>query len=264
MTFTSWTNPDRQPLVIAHRGAALLAQENTAEAFLAAMATGADAVETDVRRTADGPYVCLHDADLQRLYGDPRAMAELDLATLRSLVPVVMTLKQAIDASRPLGLLLDVKLMDRANLSQIINEVVASGAMARTMLGLRDIALITAARTIAADIAVLALVADPDSHATARNVGASWFRLWQGMATPERAAAVHGDGMRLAIMVGQPRSVALAEEYPRSPVGHIDRDGLERLAHLAPDAILLDDPRLITQAHPAVRSLANVTAASSA
>lgn len=264
MPFISWINPDHPPLVIAHRGGALLAAENTAGAFQAAMAGGADAVETDVRRTTDGVYVCLHDADLLRLYGDPRAVAELDLATLRSLVPAVMTLKQAIDASRPLGLLLDVKLMDRANLPQIINEVAASGAMAQIMLGLRDIALITAVRTIAADIAILALVADPDSHATARNAGATWFRLWQGMATPERAAAVHGEGMRLAIMVGQPRSVPLPEEHPHFPVGHIDLDGLKRLALLAPDAILLDDPRLLTQAHPTVRSLANVTATSSA
>lgn len=264
MPFISWINPVRQPLVIAHRGGALLAAENTAGAFQATIVAGADAVETDVRLTADGAYVCMHDVNLQRLHGDPRAVAELDLATLRSLVPAVLTLKQAIDASRPLGLLLDVKLMDRANLLQIINEVVASGAMARTMLGLRDIALITAARTIAADIAILALVADPDSHATARNAGATWFRLWQGMANPERAVAVHGEGMRLAIMVGQPRSVAFPEEYPGFPVGHVDRDGLGRLALLAPDAILLDDPRLLTQAHTAVRSLVNVTAASSA
>ena len=41
-------------LVIAHRGASAAVAENTLEAFRAPMALGADWVELDVRRTADG------------------------------------------------------------------------------------------------------------------------------------------------------------------------------------------------------------------
>lgn len=93
----------RRPLVIAHRGGALLAPENTAEAFRAAAAAGADMVETDLRLTVDGALVCLHDADLKRLCGDPRAVAEIDLATIRRLLPSVMTLQDAIAASAPSG-----------------------------------------------------------------------------------------------------------------------------------------------------------------
>src|SRR5207244_11192765 len=40
-------------LVIGHRGAPALAQENTIAGFLAAARLGADGVELDVRRTAD-------------------------------------------------------------------------------------------------------------------------------------------------------------------------------------------------------------------
>jgi glycerophosphoryl diester phosphodiesterase len=50
------------PLVIAHRGASQDAPENTLEAFEAAIALGADAVELDVRRTADGVLVVHHNA----------------------------------------------------------------------------------------------------------------------------------------------------------------------------------------------------------
>ena len=68
------------PLVIAHRGGALLASENTAAAFEQAKAVGAEMVETDVRSSADGALVCLHDADLRRIADDPRSVAEVELA----------------------------------------------------------------------------------------------------------------------------------------------------------------------------------------
>jgi glycerophosphoryl diester phosphodiesterase len=50
------------PLVIAHRGAASDAPENTPAAFEAAIALGVDAVELDVRRTSDGVLVVHHNA----------------------------------------------------------------------------------------------------------------------------------------------------------------------------------------------------------
>src|ERR1022692_3165827 len=50
------------PLVIAHRGASREAPQNTPAAFEAAIALGADAVELDVRRTADGVLVVHHNA----------------------------------------------------------------------------------------------------------------------------------------------------------------------------------------------------------
>ena len=48
--------------MIAHRGASREAPENTPAAFEAAIALGADAVELDVRRTADGVLVVHHNA----------------------------------------------------------------------------------------------------------------------------------------------------------------------------------------------------------
>ena len=52
------------PLVVAHRGASSERPENTLAAYEAAVAAGADAVELDVRLTADGVPVLLHDADV--------------------------------------------------------------------------------------------------------------------------------------------------------------------------------------------------------
>ena len=55
-----------RPWAIAHRGASHLAPENTLSALRSALALGADMVEVDVRRTADGALVLLHDAILTR------------------------------------------------------------------------------------------------------------------------------------------------------------------------------------------------------
>ncbi|MGC3996273.1 MAG: glycerophosphodiester phosphodiesterase [Anaeromyxobacter sp.] len=70
------------PWLVAHRGGSLLAPENTLAAFDRAAALGADAIETDVRLTADGVVVTFHDDDTARLLGEPgtieaRTFAEL-------------------------------------------------------------------------------------------------------------------------------------------------------------------------------------------
>jgi glycerophosphoryl diester phosphodiesterase len=55
-----------QPLVIAHRGAPRAAPENTLEAFEAAITANVDAVEFDVRQTADRVLVVHHAARRRR------------------------------------------------------------------------------------------------------------------------------------------------------------------------------------------------------
>ncbi|PTM40628.1 glycerophosphoryl diester phosphodiesterase [Bosea sp. 124] len=248
-----------RPLAIAHRGGALLGPENTAATFRAAASAGAALVETDVRLSADGALVCLHDADLTRVTGDPRRVAELDLATLRRLLPGLMTLDEAIAASQPLGLLLDVKLSDAVVLRAILARIDAAGAGARVLLGLRSLPLVAAARHVAPDIAILALAGDPCSAPEARRAGAGWFRLWEADATDARVAAVRAEGLMLVVMVGQPRDSALPE-HPPFPVGQIDAAGIAALMRLSPDAVMLDDPRLLIAAREAA---APVTALSS-
>lgn len=52
------------PRILGHRGAPRAARENTLDAFSAALAEGADGVELDVHRTADGVLVCHHDCEI--------------------------------------------------------------------------------------------------------------------------------------------------------------------------------------------------------
>ncbi len=68
--------------IIAHRGASAEAPENTLEAFDLAVRQGADALELDVRLSADGVPVVLHDPTLDRTCGRPGLVAELTLKQL--------------------------------------------------------------------------------------------------------------------------------------------------------------------------------------
>lgn len=58
-------DPDLK-LVIGHRGAAAYAPENTLVSFRRALELGADALEFDVRRAADGVAVVMHDPTVDR------------------------------------------------------------------------------------------------------------------------------------------------------------------------------------------------------
>jgi glycerophosphoryl diester phosphodiesterase len=72
-------------LVVAHRGASLLEPENTLAAFEAAAQAGADVVELDVRLTADGVPVVLHDADVAATTDGTGFVHELTVGQLKRL-----------------------------------------------------------------------------------------------------------------------------------------------------------------------------------
>jgi glycerophosphoryl diester phosphodiesterase len=71
--------------VIAHRGGSGLAPENTLAAFRRSLAAGADVLEMDVRTTADGHLVVLHDATVDRTTDGRGAVKEMTLAELKTL-----------------------------------------------------------------------------------------------------------------------------------------------------------------------------------
>lgn len=71
------------PRVLAHRGLALEAPENTLLAFAKAVAAGVTHIETDVHGSADGVSMVSHDPDLQRLAGRAVRVEQLTSHELR-------------------------------------------------------------------------------------------------------------------------------------------------------------------------------------
>jgi glycerophosphoryl diester phosphodiesterase len=74
-----------RPQIVAHRGASFDNAEHTLGAYLAALRAGAEALECDVRLTADGHLVCVHDRDLRRTASARGLVSTMDLADLDQL-----------------------------------------------------------------------------------------------------------------------------------------------------------------------------------
>ncbi|SMF64389.1 glycerophosphodiester phosphodiesterase [Streptomyces sp. Amel2xC10] len=71
--------------VVAHRGASEEAPEHTLAAYRKAIEDGADALECDIRLTADGHLVCVHDRRVNRTSNGRGAVSALELADLAAL-----------------------------------------------------------------------------------------------------------------------------------------------------------------------------------
>jgi glycerophosphoryl diester phosphodiesterase len=78
-------NTGGEPLILAHRGAAISHPENTMLAFRKSLQAGADGIEFDVRITADGHPVVVHDSNLKRISGKNLDTGALLLEELQSI-----------------------------------------------------------------------------------------------------------------------------------------------------------------------------------
>ncbi|HVE93892.1 MAG TPA: glycerophosphodiester phosphodiesterase [Acidimicrobiales bacterium] len=90
------------PAVWAHRGASAAFRENTLDAFAGAIALGADGIELDVRRTADGALAVHHDVAL----ADGRPIVRLRADELPAFVPF---LDAALDACAGVMVNIEIK-----------------------------------------------------------------------------------------------------------------------------------------------------------
>jgi glycerophosphoryl diester phosphodiesterase len=106
------------PSVVAHRGASAIYPENTLESFQGAIDAGADAVELDVRMTADGVPVIMHDLDVSNTTDGTGFLHLLTLAEVKALDAAnghgpraeVPTLAEALDLlSGRVGVNIEVK-----------------------------------------------------------------------------------------------------------------------------------------------------------
>jgi glycerophosphoryl diester phosphodiesterase len=117
---TDVRDPERT-LVCAHRGASLRLPDNSVAAFEAAIASGCDLIETDVRADRDGRLVLAHErvrvtASSPRRHGRPRSRAaarpraRAAATAAAGIVPPPLALQELLDlATGRIGLDLEIK-----------------------------------------------------------------------------------------------------------------------------------------------------------
>jgi glycerophosphoryl diester phosphodiesterase len=76
---------DGRPQVVAHRGSSSDNPEHTLAAYVAALDAGAEGLECDVRLTADGHLVCVHDRRVDRVTDGHGVVSVMELAELDTL-----------------------------------------------------------------------------------------------------------------------------------------------------------------------------------
>lgn len=123
-----------EPGIVAHRGVIQEAPENTLPAIERAIALGCALVEIDLRYSADGQVVLMHDATLERTTNGTGAVSAMDLARLRLLDAGIRkgpafagtrvpTFREALEAaSGRIGLYLDLKEADPEPVIRLVKE----------------------------------------------------------------------------------------------------------------------------------------------
>lgn len=187
------------PLAIAHRGDPIAARENTLAAFAAAVRQGADMVELDLRRTADGAIVVLHDASLARLWGDERKVAEMDLAQVRQVgrgderIPTFGEVLAQID----LPLMVD---LNAATVEGAVREVRQAGAMERALFVTGDVPALRRLRSLSpeARIGLTWTEREPPAPDLLEELGAEFWNPMFRLVNPPRVADVHRLGRQVS------------------------------------------------------------------
>jgi glycerophosphoryl diester phosphodiesterase len=110
--------------IIGHRGAAGLALENSHDSITAALQYNLEAIEFDVRLTADNQVVVVHDSNTKRVSAENVQIRKKTLAELRGLTlhnqEAILTLDDVLDIIKRGRVMIDIKAKGTA---EILPEV---------------------------------------------------------------------------------------------------------------------------------------------
>jgi glycerophosphoryl diester phosphodiesterase len=175
----------------AHRGASGRAPENTLLAFRYAFELGADAIECDVRLSADGAPVILHDATLDRTTNGRGAVAALSLEALRQFDAGagerIPTLQEVLDLCREAQKLVNLEVKAESPtqalaIARVVGQIVEQGRhQARTLVSSFWLPAIAALKR-----------AHPTIHTATLHSGLRWrFFSMLRAARESGASAIH-------------------------------------------------------------------------
>jgi glycerophosphoryl diester phosphodiesterase len=179
------------PRIIAHRGSMAIEPENTLRSFTRAQADGADEIELDLRLSADGEVVVIHDGTVDRTTDGSGRVDAMSLAELRALDAGmgerIPTIREVLTAVR---LPIQAEVKDPAAVEPFARIVAELGAEDRIVVSatLAD-TLRAAARAMPEIPRALILGKTPDDLvAQASAAGATWLAPGIARLTPRHMA----------------------------------------------------------------------------
>ena len=203
----------RVPWIVAHRGAAGHAPENTLAAFERAVELGTGFIETDLHLTRDGQFVAIHDGTLDRTTNGKGTVHEFTLAEIRKvdaglwydrsyMGQRVPTLEEVLDFGRKHDVVfyLEVKYEAAWGMHHaLVAALQKSQSAARTIVISFDPKTIAAIRSLDNSLMVGILVDDPkiDAVKAALAVGARQLCLKWTLVTKDLVEQAHAAGLQL-------------------------------------------------------------------
>jgi glycerophosphoryl diester phosphodiesterase len=236
---SSWLEP-ALPRLLAHRGLALEAPENTLLAFLKALALGATYLETDVHASRDGVAVIAHDADLVRVAGRNTKVRDLTVSELKEIDlgagQTFCTLADALQAFPEARFNIDIKSLAAAR--PAAEAILDARAIGRCLIG-----SFSENRRLAA----VRLLPGVATSATSYRFAVALIAAKLGL-TPLVRAAVHGldavqvperaAGLRIATRRVIDRLHAVGVEVHMWTIN--DVDAMKKLLDLGVDGLVTD------------------------
>ena len=224
------------PKVIGHRGAAAYAPENTLASFREARRRGASWVEIDIKLTADGVPIVMHDESLKRTTGIDRLVAATPRADLPAEVP---TFEEAIACFAELGLGCNVEIkpcegreVETARVAVATMRRCWPASLPQPLLSSFKAASLVAAREAAPEFARAILLGKIEEN-------------WRARAEEVGAQGVNTNGLKLTA----PQAVDIRKAgYALSVYTIDDGDVAKALIGMGVDCIITDAPDVILAA----------------
>jgi glycerophosphoryl diester phosphodiesterase len=199
------------PIAIAHRGDPIAERENTLAAFRSAQRQGADMIELDLRRTADGEIVVLHDPTLSRLWRLERNVVDLDLRAVHELEHHGERIPTYRRVLHDITLPIMVDFTGRDVVEGALEVTREAGAMERCLFVTGNVGALQALRSQApeARIGLTWVREEPPPLLLLDELGAEYWNPMFRLVTPERVADVHRMGLKVSTWtVDKPRHMA--------------------------------------------------------
>lgn len=203
-------------IITGHRGALGTEPENTLRSFRRAVADGCDEIELDLRVTADGELVIMHDATVDRTTSGTGEVAALTLAELRALDAgdgeQIPTWAETVAA---VGVRIQAEVKAAAAVPLLAQSLKADPSLAeRTLVTSFHPEILLAVREAFPDVTTGHIFGRtpeiPEVIARTRAAGASWALCGIAGLTAEGVAEIHAAGLQ-ATAWPVPDATTLAE-----------------------------------------------------